>query len=80
MNINMFWINSASWTYQPNLNFWNIDYLTYWLYFWDVLLLLMTILVVLSILWLWQGYKTDYDDFKSSERRKELLKSIPQNK
>ena len=80
----MFWITFWSWSYNPNFNFWNIDYLTYWLLPWDILLIVMTILVILSILWLWKDYYSDYSDYndkyQSDKRMQKHLEIINQKK
>lgn len=51
--MNIYWIHSLSWSYAPYFNFWNIDHLTYWLYAWDILLMVMiSVLLFTNILWL----------------------------
>lgn len=51
----MFWINAENATYKANFDFWDISYLNYDLFVWDILLLIMTFFLILAILWIWQN-------------------------
>lgn len=56
---------------MPHFNFWNIDYLTYWLYFWDVILLILSFIIFLWILWIspWQSDISSID-YKETQKIK----------
>lgn len=68
----MFWINPELATFKPDLasKMWDISEFTYWFYFWDIILLIMSLFILLSCFWffwnfeVWQSRKYNEEEDK----------------